>query len=80
MFCMDWLRFNRLELPHEYVISCGSFTFGAVARSNQKSFHPFKRFPSLRYGNNMHKNYLGKLASQSDFCAFCLCRTSGKTF
>ena len=35
MFCMDWLRFNRLELPHEYVISCGSFTFGAVARSNQ---------------------------------------------
>ncbi|NBH15220.1 DUF4872 domain-containing protein [Lachnospiraceae bacterium] len=28
----------------------------------------------------MLKNHLGKLASQSDFCAFCLCRFSGKTF
>ncbi len=30
--------------------------------------------------NKMHKKYLGKLASPEYFCAFCLCRISGKTF
>ncbi len=40
----------------------------------------FKRLPLQSNANNMHKNHSEKLASQSDFRAFCLCRISGKTF
>ena len=45
-----------------------------------QSIDLFKRFTLQSNVNNMHKSYLGELAFQSDSCAFCLCRISGKTF
>ena len=49
-------------------------------RLSHEDIYLFKRFPLQSNANKMHKSHLGKLAFQSDFCAFCLCRISGKTF
>ena len=40
----------------------------------------FKRSCRLCGEDRMHKNYLGKLASQSDFCAYCLHCYAMETF
>ena len=45
-----------------------------------KVFIRSKGFHSEAMETTCTKNYSGKLASQDNFCAFCLCRNSGKTF
>ena len=47
---------------------------------SHECLHLIKRFPLQSNANKIHKSHLRKLAFQSDFCVFCLCRMSGKTF
>jgi hypothetical protein len=75
---VKFLRLNYTEINFAEILNAKRT--GLLHEAIYKVLICSKGFHSKAMETTCTKNYSGKLASQDNFCAFCLRRMSGKTF